>query len=190
MKKVAIYIRVSTNLQKTDMQLLDLKRYSKQRNFSIYKTYEDQISGSKEKRPALNKLMDDALKRKFDVVLVWRFDRFARSTKHLLMALETFQSVGIDFISYSENIDTSSPLGKAIFTIISAMAQLERDIIRERVIAGLASARAKGKVLGRPQVVNKSEVIKLRKEGLSYRKIANKLNISHTSVQQVLKSTL
>ena len=102
--------------------------------------------------PALNELMNDDKKRRFDVVLVWRFDRFARSTRHLINALEEFKNLGIDFVSFQENIDTSSPLGSAIFTIISAVAQLERDIIAERVKAGLRRAKENGKKLGRPKV--------------------------------------
>ena len=109
------------------------------------------ISATKDSRPALNRLMDDACKRRFDVMLVWRFDRFARSTKHLILALEKFRNLGIDFVSYQENVDTSSPLGGAIFTIISAVAQLERDIISERVKAGLRRAVERGKRLGRPR---------------------------------------
>ena len=95
--------------------------------------------------------MNDAKKRRFDVVLVWRFDRFARSTKHLILALEEFRNLGVDFVSYQENIDTSSPLGSAIFTIISAVSQLERDIIAERVRMGLRRAKEEGKQLGRPR---------------------------------------
>jgi len=150
--RVALYARVSTHDQSTDSQLLDLRRYVAERQWSIFKEYCDNgISGTKDSRPALNELMDNAKKRKFDVVLVWRFDRFARSTKHLILALEEFRNLGIDFISYQENIDTSSPLGSAIFTIISAVAQLERDIISERVKAGLRRARENGKKLGRPR---------------------------------------
>jgi len=148
--RVALYARVSTTEQSTDSQLLDLRRYVSERGWDIFKEYVDEgISGTKDSRPALNELMDDAKKRRFDVVLVWRFDRFARSTKHLILALEEFKNLGIDFVSYQENIDTSSPLGSAIFTIISAVAQLERDIIAERVKAGLRRAKENGKKLGR-----------------------------------------
>src|SRR6266446_3738195 len=97
--------------------------------------------------------MDDARKRQFDEIVVWRFDRFARSTKHLLLALEEFRSLGIQFLSYQENIDTTSPLGQAVFTIVAAVATLERDLIRQRVRAGLRNARAKGKRLGRPRAI-------------------------------------
>ena len=150
--RVALYARVSTSDQTTESQLLDLRRYIRDRGWQPFNEYtDDGISGTKDSRPALNQLMDDACKRRFDVVLVWRFDRFARSTKHLILALEEFRNLGIDFVSYQENIDTSSPLGGAIFTIISAVAQLERDIIAERVKAGLRRARERGKRLGRPQ---------------------------------------
>ncbi len=152
--RVALYARVSTTDQSTDSQLLDLRRYTQERNWHVFREYCDNgISGTKDSRPALNDLMNDAKKRRFDVVLVWRFDRFARSTKHLILALEEFRNLGVDFVSYQENIDTSSPLGSAIFTMISAVAQLERDIFAERVKAGLRRAREKGKQLGRPKVV-------------------------------------
>ncbi len=161
--RVALYARVSTTDQSTDSQLLDLRRYVRERGWNSFKEYVDEgISGTKDSRPALNELMNDAKKRRFDVVLVWRFDRFARSTKHLILALEEFKNLGVDFISYQENIDTSSPLGSAIFTIISAVAQLERDIIAERVKAGLRRARENGKKLGRPRAeVSKGEIYRL-----------------------------
>ncbi len=150
--RVAIYARVSTTDQSTESQLLDLRRYVSDRGWQTFREYCDNgISGTKDSRPALNELMGDAKKRKFDAVLVWRFDRFARSTRHLINALEEFKNLGIDFVSYQENIDTSSPLGGAIFTIISAVAQLERDIIAERVKAGLRRAVENGKQLGRPR---------------------------------------
>jgi len=124
------------------MQIADLRRYGEQRGFQVYKEYSYQgISGTKDRRPGLDELMADAQKRKFDTVLVWRFDRLARSTKHLITALEQFRHLGIDFISYQENIDTSSPLGKAMFTIVSAIAELERNILLERVRAGLKRAK-------------------------------------------------
>jgi len=136
------------------------------------------ISGTKDSRSALNELMNDAKKRRFDTVLVWRFDRFARSTKHLILALEEFKNLGIDFVSYQENIDTSSPLGSAIFTIISAVAQLERDIIAERVKAGLRRAKENGKKLGRPRAtVDAGKIHWLRSKGLSLRAIAKETGV-------------
>ncbi len=123
MKKAALYIRVSTTDQDPAMQLSDLRRYVQQRGFSLYKEYVDVgVSGTKASRPALDALMDGARKCLFDVVLVWRFDRFARSTKHLVDALHEFRSLGISFISYQEAIDTTTPMGEAMFTIINAMA--------------------------------------------------------------------
>jgi DNA invertase Pin-like site-specific DNA recombinase len=165
-----------------------LRRYVSERGWNIYKEYVDEgISGTKDSRPALNELMNDAKKRRFDVVLVWRFDRFARSTKHLILALEEFRNLGIDFVSYQENIDTSSPLGRAIFTIISAVAQLERDIIAERVKAGLRRARENGKRLGRPsKKVDRYEIRRLRSEGRSLREIAAELNVSKNTVARHL----
>ena len=188
-KKVAIYVRVSTKDQSVGMQLNDLERYSKERGLNIFKVYEDNgVSGTKETRPALSSLMDDARKRKFDVVLVWRFDRFARSTKHLVNALYEFRNLGIDFISYQENIDTSSPLGEAIFTIISAMSKLERDIIAERVKGGLRKARANGITLGRPNsVIDMDKLIKYKEQGMSIREIAKELGLSRGKVERTLK---
>ncbi len=188
-KKVAIYVRVSTKDQSVDMQLNDLERYSKERGLNVFKVYEDSgVSGTKETRPALSDLMDDAMKRKFDVVLVWRFDRFARSTKHLVTALYEFRNLGIDFISYQENIDTSSPLGEAIFTIISAMSKLERDIIAERVKGGLRKARVNGKRLGRPECVADSDkIVEYKEQGKSIREIAKELGLSRGKVERTLK---
>jgi len=187
--RVALYARVSTTDQSTDSQLLDLRRYTQERNWHVFREYCDNgISGTKDSRPALNELMNDAKKRRFGVVLVWRFDRFARSTKHLILALEEFRNLGIDFVSYQENIDTSSPLGSAIFTIISAVAQLERDIIAERVKAGLRRAKDRGKRLGRPQgtALDIEAASRLRREGMGLRQIAEKLGSSKTTVARVL----
>jgi len=189
--RVALYARVSTTDQSTDSQLLDLRRYVSERGWNIFKEYVDEgVSGTKDSRPDLNELMNDAKKRRFDVVLVWRFDRFARSTKHLILALEEFKNLGVDFVSYQENIDTSSPLGSAIFTIISAVAQLERDIIAERVKAGLRRAKENGKKLGRPKASVDTEKIQwLRSKGLSLRAIAKETGVSRTTVSDVLSSS-
>ena len=190
--KVAIYTRVSTNDQSVQMQSSDLKSYCQQRGLEVYKEYCDQgISGTKDKRPALDELMSDAKKRKFDAVLVWRFDRFARSTKHLITALEEFRHLNIDFISYQESIDTSSPLGKAMFTIVSAIAELERNILLERVRAGLKRAKENGTILGRPKRLDLDikELQKMRdKEKLSLRQIAKRVKASPATVYKSLKN--
>lgn len=189
--KLAIYTRVSTSDQTTDSQMHALKEYAARRGLEITHEYTDLgVSGSKDKRPGLNRLMEDARKKKFDGILVFRFDRFARSTKHLANALEEFQNLKIQFISYSENIDTSSPMGQAMFTMISAMSQLERDIIRERVKAGISAAKAKGTKLGRKVVVTEDirrQIIYLSSKGSSVRSIAKELEIGVGSVQRALK---
>jgi DNA invertase Pin-like site-specific DNA recombinase len=188
--RAAVYARVSTKDQSCEMQMRDLRAYCAARGFTIIREYVDiGQSGAKDSRPQLNELMADARKRKFDSILVWRFDRFARSTKHLLLALEEFRSLGVQFISYQENIDTSSPLGQALFTIVAAVSQLERDLIRERVSAGLRNARENGKRLGRPCVkTDMDEILRLRAEGRSFRKIAATLAIGEATVRERLKS--
>jgi len=180
--KVALYARVSTSDkgQDPEVQLAPIRDHALARGWPIYQGYVDHgVSGAKERRPGLDQLMADAKRLLFDAVLVWRFDRFARSTRHLINALHEFRHLGIAFVSYQENLDTSSPLGEAMFTIIGAMAQLERDIIRERVKAGVNRARSRGKRLGRPQkVFRRDQVKKLRAEGASYRQIGKQLGIS------------
>jgi len=189
--RVGIYARVSTKDQNCDLQLRDLRAFCVARNFTIVREFVDVgESGAKDSRPQLNNLMAEARKRRLDAVLVWRFDRFARSTKHLLLALEEFRSLDIQFISYQENIDTNSPLGQALFTIVSAVAQLERDLIRERVSAGVRNARASGKQFGRPRrIVNQDELQRLRSDGLSLRQIAAKLGVGYGTVRLRLAQT-
>jgi DNA invertase Pin-like site-specific DNA recombinase len=184
--RIAIYARVSTKDQSCELQLRDLRAYCAARGFEAFHEYVDVgQSGAKDSRPELNKLMDDARKRQFDAIVVWRFDRFARSTKHLLLALEEFRSLGIQFISYQENIDTSSPLGQALFTIVSAVAQLERDLIRERVSAGIRNARENGKRFGRPKsTVDRERILRLKAEGHSLRQIAAKLGVGYGTVRE------
>jgi DNA invertase Pin-like site-specific DNA recombinase len=188
--KAGIYTRVSTENQSVDMQLSDLRSFAKQRGFNVYKEYCDiGVSGSKDSRPQLDKLMDDARKKKINIVLVWKFDRFARSTRHLINALHEFNHLGIHFISFTENIDTSSPAGKVLFAIISAMAEFERDLIRERVKAGLDNAKMKGIRLGRPPLLTeeqKGKVMSLRDEGFSIRKIAKEVKASPSLVHKTL----
>jgi DNA invertase Pin-like site-specific DNA recombinase len=183
--RIGIYARVSTKDQSCELQVRDLRAYCTARGFDLVREYVDVgQSGAKDSRPELNKLMDDARKRQFDAIVVWRFDRFARSTKHLLTALEEFRSLGIQFISYQENVDTSSALGQALFTIVSAVAQLERDLIRERVSAGIRNARANGKKLGRPKnSVDREGILELKKQGQSLRQIAETLGGGYGTVR-------
>jgi DNA invertase Pin-like site-specific DNA recombinase len=188
-RHVAIYERVSTEAQSVEMQDSDLKRYCEQRRLGIYHLYIDHgVSGTRERRPALDQLMADARKRKFDAVLVWRFDRFARSTKHLITALEELHHLGIEFISYQENIDTSSPLGKAMFTIVAAIAELERNIIVERIKGGLRRAKAMGKKIGRPGLqMNTERIVCLKTQGLSIRAIAKEVGASPSYIHKALQ---
>jgi DNA invertase Pin-like site-specific DNA recombinase len=142
------------------MQTRELHQFAEARGWQVAGEYIDAgVSGAQDSRPELNRLMADAHKRRFDVVCVWRFDRFARSVSHLLRALETFKALGIDFVSYSEQMDTSTPAGKMVFTVLGAVAELERSLIVERVRAGLRNARAKGKRLGRPRGIVDSAAI-------------------------------
>jgi DNA invertase Pin-like site-specific DNA recombinase len=190
--RVAIYARVSTlnHGQDVSLQTRDLQQFAAARSWMIAGEYIDAgVSGSKDSRPELNRLMADAHKRRFDVVCVWRFDRFARSVSHLLRALETFKALGIDFVSYSEQMDTRTPAGKMVFTVLGAVAELERSLIVERVRAGLRNARAKGKQLGRPRVsVDASKVSRLHLQGRSIREIANELGCSRGTVHKTLSN--
>lgn len=150
--KAAIYIRVSTASQNIDLQKDGLLEYADRAKLDNVKEYVDiAVSGRKEGRPALRQLMTAAYNREFDTVIVWKFDRFARSVSHLLKALEEFNHLGIRFISVQDQIDTDSPMGKAMFTIIGAMAELESSLISERVKAGMAAAKSRGKKIGRPE---------------------------------------
>jgi len=191
--KTAIYARVSTSngQQSPDMQLQALREYCASRGLEIYQEYVDEgISGLKDSRPALNQMMEEAKKRKFAVVLVWKFDRFARSTRHLITALEEFKNLGIDFISYSENLDTSSPMGKAMFTIVSAIAELERSLIVERVKSGLQAAKKRGQKLGRPGgEVDVDEFKKLLSEGSSVNAAAKQLGISNGTAYRLANNS-
>jgi len=179
--RAAIYARVSTanNGQDPRVQTRELGEFCERRGWMLMPEYVDVgISGTREQRPALDRLMADAHRRKFDVVVVWRFDRFARSVSHLLRALENFQALGIEFVSLSEQMDTSTPTGKMVFTVLGAVAELERSLIVERVKAGLRNARAKGKKLGRPKkVMNSAQIVGLRAQGLAWRAIANQLGV-------------
>ena len=180
--KAAIYARVSTTNHGQDvtLQTRELQQFAAARGWEIAGEYVDAgVSGTKDSRPELNRLVADAHKRRFDVVCVWRFDRFARSVSHLLRALETFKALGIDFVSFSEQMDTSTPAGKMVFTVLGAVAELERSLIVERVRAGLRNARAKGKTLGRPRVaVDASRIAMLRASGQPWRAIAKTLGVS------------
>ena len=186
-------MRVSTkgHGQTTDTQALALREYAERRGFQIVGEYRDEgISGSKDSRPALDRLMKDARARKFDVVIVARFDRFARSVSHLLRALEEFSHLGIDFVSLSESIDTSTPMGKMIFTVLGAVAELERNLIKERVHMGISRARKQGKRLGRPKRVFDREKAQMMLHSMSVREVARQLGVSRGVVERALSGPL
>src|SRR6266446_8657130 len=186
--RVAIYARVSTanNGQDPTLQPRELREYAERRGWTLAGEYVDVgISGTKERRPELDRLMQDAHRRRFDCVVVWKFDRFARSVSHLLRALESFKAQGIDFVSFSEQMDTSTPAGKMVFTVLGAVAELERSLIVERVKAGLRNARAKGKRLGRPHVaVDAAKIAALRSQGLSWARIGEALGLGEGTVRR------
>jgi DNA invertase Pin-like site-specific DNA recombinase len=182
--RVAIYTRVSTDDQSTKTQEHELRQYAKHRGWTVQRVYTDHgFSGALEKRPALDELLRDTRKRKFDVVLVWKFDRFARSLRQLVSALELFRNFGIGFVSATEAIDTSLPSGELVFQIFGAIAQFERALIGERVKAGLGQARRNGKRIGRPPIrsLTPEERIRIHKEhleGVSLRSLAKSYGIS------------
>jgi DNA invertase Pin-like site-specific DNA recombinase len=187
---VCLYARVSTHDQDPEVQLGALRAHAAQRGWQVAGEFVDRgISGAKERRPALDRLMKAAWAGQFQVVFVWRFDRFARSVKHLVAALETFRSLQVGFVSLQEQLDTATPIGQAMFTIIGAMAQLERDIIRERVKAGVERARARGIRLGRPTVtVDLARLHALRRQGLSMGEIARQAHCSRSTVRRRLRA--
>jgi DNA invertase Pin-like site-specific DNA recombinase len=189
--RAALYARVSTAGQGQDigLQLDELRQVATQRGWRIHGEYADEgISGSQDSRPELDRLMADARGGRLDLVVVWKFDRFARSTRHLLMALEEFRLLGVDFVSLREQIDTSTPMGRAVFTIIAAVAELERELIRERVVAGVRRAQAAGKHCGRPRVeMDLRPAAALLKEGRSLKETARILGVSRNTLRRRLR---
>ena len=187
--RVAIYARVSTLIgQSPEMQLAELREYASRRGWEIYGEYVDSgISGSKESRPELNRLMLDVHLRRFDVVLCWKVDRFGRSLKHLVNALADLDSYGVAFVSLRDNLDLSTPSGRLMFQIIGAMAEFERSLIQERVRAGLRNAKLKGKTLGRPPLaLDRDRIARLRAAGASIREISAQLEVSTATIHKAL----
>jgi DNA invertase Pin-like site-specific DNA recombinase len=192
-KRAALYVRVSTGQQDTKSQAGALKAYAENRGWAVKEIYSDKISGLTDKRPALQELMAACRQRKVDVVLVWKFDRFARSLRHLVTALEEFKRLGIAFASATEAIDTTIPSGELVFQIFGAIAQFERSLISERVKAGIAEARRNGTRLGRPPVkeLSESEVRKIRaarRKGTTLRKLSNQFGASLWAVYQASRA--
>lgn len=186
-KRVAVYLRVSTTDQKTDLQRAELLAYLGTRGWTQFTVYEEKLTGTNSNRPEFRRLMNDARAKNVDVVLCWKLDRFSRSLRDLIVHLQELADLGIEFISLKDQIDLSTSTGRLMLHIIGAFGQFEADIIKERVRAGLASAKAQGKRLGRPPEIDAETVLALRGEGLSLQSIASKLQISKTAVHNTLK---
>lgn len=180
--RAAVYARVSTKAgsQNPDMQLRELRDYCHRRGWEITGEYADAgVCGAKEQRPELDRLLAECRKRRVDAVVVYRYDRFARSLRQLVNALEEFRALGIEFVSLHEGVDTSTPNGRLVFGIFASIAEFERELIRERVRSGLAAARARGKRIGRPRkIVDATTIERLRASGASWRTIAARLGVS------------
>ena len=187
MKRAAVYLRVSSVDQHPETQLLDLRQMAAQRGYQVVQEYTDRISGAKAHRPGLDALMADARRGRFDVVLVWASDRIARSVKHFLEVLDELNRLGIEYISLRENIDTGGPLGRAIVVIIGAIAELERNLIIERVRAGMRRARLEGRQIGRrPLELDRDAIRRDRQHGQSLGQIAKAHRISRATVHRIL----
>ena len=187
-KRVALYVRVSTIEQSPQSQLNDLRVLAEQRDLVITDEYVDHgVSGIRTSRPALDRLLADARRGKFEVLATWAFDRLARSVAHLIRMLDELQELGIEFLSYREALDTNGPMGRAITVILGAIAELERSIIRERVCAGIRRARREGRRLGRrPVLLDADALVENRKHGASIRQLAAIYGTSKSTIQRIL----
>src|SRR5580698_537473 len=187
MKRSALYMRVSTLDQHPETQIHDLHEMARQRGYQVVQQYTDRISGAKARRPGLDAMMRDARRGRFDVVLVWASDRIARSVKHFLEILDELNRINIEFVSYREQIDTGGPLGRAVVVIIGAIAELERNLIIERVRAGMRRARLEGRHIGRrPLDLDRAAIVRDREKGHSLGQLARTYRVSRTTVARVL----
>ena len=188
----AIYARVSTTDQSCEMQLRELREYARRRGWKVAGEYVDAgISGAKASRPELDRLMHDASRRAFDVVLVYKLDRFGRSVRNCLDGISALRSHGVRFLAVSQNIDTdeTNPTARLMLHILAAVAEFERELIRERVASGVANARRQGKRLGRPRrVFDRGRALELREQGLSFPKIARELGVGLGTVVRSIRA--
>jgi DNA invertase Pin-like site-specific DNA recombinase len=188
MKRAALYLRVSTLDQHPETQLHDLEQMARQREFEIVERYTDRISGTRARRPGLDRMMADARHGKFDVLVVWACDRLARSVRHFLEVLDELNHLKLEFVSFREQLDTGGAMGRAFIVIISVVAELERNLIVERVRAGMRRAKLEGRHIGRPALeVDREALIRDRASGLSVRELAKMHHISRTSVTRLLQ---
>jgi DNA invertase Pin-like site-specific DNA recombinase len=191
MKRAVLYVRVSTPDQSIEPQLLDLRQMAAARGYEIVREYSDKLSGTKSKRPGLDALLSDAQRHRFDVVMVWAFDRMARSVRHFLEVLDELNHLNIEFVSFRESVDTSGPLGRAMVVIVGAIAELERNLIVERVKAGMRRAKLEGRQIGRSRLdMNREQIVHDRRSGMSLTRVAKKHGISRASVCRVMKVVL
>jgi DNA invertase Pin-like site-specific DNA recombinase len=187
-KRAALYLRVSTLDQHPETQLHDLRQMAEQRGWEIVEEYTDRISGAKGRRPGLDQLMSDARRGRFDVVMVWASDRLARSVKHFLEVLDELGRLNIEYVSFRENLDTGGPLGRAVIVIISAIAELERNLIIERVRAGMRRARLEGRHVGRkPLELDKPAILSDRARGQSLAQLAKGYRVSRSTIHRLLQ---
>lgn len=188
-ERVGIYARVSTSdkNQDVELQLSDLRAYATARGWAIKEYVDIGESGSKETRPSLDRMMDDARKRKIDIILVWRLDRFGRSLKHLILHLDEIKTIGVGFVSFKESLDFTTPTGRLMFHLLGAFSEFEKELIRERVRAGVAYARNKGKKLGRPrEEIDMDKLFRLRQKGMTFRAISKEMKLSVGLVHKTL----
>jgi DNA invertase Pin-like site-specific DNA recombinase len=191
MKRAALYMRVSTLDQHPETQLYDLRQMASQRGYEIVQEYTDRISGAKSRRQGLDQMMVDARRGRFDVVLVWASDRIARSVKHFLDVLDELNRLNIEYVSFRENIDTGGPLGRAIVVIIGAIAELERNLIVERVRAGMRRARLEGRHIGRrPLDLDRAAIVQDRKHGQSLGQIARTHSASRATIHRIIQAEM
>ena len=190
MKRVVIYARVSSADQSVATQLCDLRPMAAARGYQIVGEYTDTISGTKAKRPGLDQLMADARRGRFDILMVWSFDRVARSVKHFLEVLDELNHLNIALVSFRENIDTSGPLGRAMIVIVAAISELERSLIVERVRAGMRRAKLEGRQIGRARLdINREQVVTDRRSGMSLTLVARKHSVSRATVCRLMKES-
>jgi len=188
MKRAVLYLRVSTLDQHPETQLYDLRQMAQQRGYQIVEEYTDRVSGARARRPGLDALMRDARRGRFEVLLVWASDRIARSVKHFLEVLDELNRLNIEFISFREQIDTGGPLGRAIVVIIGAIAELERNLIVERVRAGMRRARLEGRHIGRkPLELDRASILRDRQRGQSLGQLAKSHCVSRATIHRVLR---
>lgn len=187
-KKIAAYIRVSTDQQTTELQRREILEYCERRGWNVYRIYEDfGLSGTNGNRPALKEMLKDAQTRRFDVVMCWKMDRLFRSLKDLVITLQNLADLQVEFVSLKENIDLTTSSGRLLMQIIGAMGEFEASLIKERVMAGLANARAKGKKLGRPRHINLEQVHELRNQGMSLGQISKIVGATRSAVSKALR---